>query len=186
VRTETTPTIEELEKAVEERAHEVEELEGQLRDATSQIARAQQRFAELDERLTSLAAHAFRGDSKARLEVEALEAEHDELERNTRVTRAAAPELEKMLATAKQQLTEARREVHKARAADLRQQAQALDSERDRLAGELIDILDRQKSLDGKYVQTLNLFDQATANSRASDLEGPQRRWVKKTFAKFL
>jgi chromosome segregation ATPase len=187
VKTETTQPIEALEKKVEDLALEVEELEGQLRDATSQIARAQQRFAELDERRTSLAPHAFRGDSKAQLEVEALEAEHDELKRNTRVTRAAAPELAKMLEDAKERLKDARREAHKARAGEVRQEMEALDPERDKLAGQLLEVLEKQSSLRGEYIQALNLYDQDAANSLATDVGGgPHARWLKQVFKRWL
>jgi hypothetical protein len=96
-----TPSVEELEAKAEEIVGEVETLESQLRDARAQIARAQARFAALDEERKDLAPRTFQGDSKARVALVALEDEHDELARATRVARAAEPELERMVGEAK-------------------------------------------------------------------------------------
>src|SRR5829696_1749031 len=137
----TTPTIEELEAKAEEIDEEVDELVSQLRDAQGQIARAQKRFVELDKERKVLAPKVFAGDSKAEVELEALEDEYDETARSVRVAEAAEPELRRMLEEGKAKLQAARRRVREVRAQDIGRQIKALDSERDAAADALINII---------------------------------------------
>jgi len=178
--------IEELEDKAEQVASEVDELASQLRDAQGQIARAQARFAQLEEERKRLAPRTFQGDSKAKLELEALENEHDEVARNVRVAEAARPELERMLQEAKERLAHARREVLKARAATIRQEMESFNPERDRLADELRKILEQQTSLRDEYIQAVNQYDQDRANALVVDRGGPHAKWVRKMFSRWL
>ena len=89
--TKTNSSIQALETKAEEIAQELETLKSQLRDARTQIARAEKRFAELEERRKTLAPKTFGGDEKAKVELEGLEDEHDEVSRATRVAEAAVP-----------------------------------------------------------------------------------------------
>jgi chromosome segregation ATPase len=183
----TEVSVEKLEAKVEDLALEVEELESQLRDAQGQIDRAEQTFTKLEAQRKQLAPRVFRGDEKARVELEGLEDEHDLVARNTRVAIAAKPELERMIQDTKERLSAARREVHRARAGEVRQEMEALDPERDKLAGQLLEVLEKQSSLRGEYIQALNQFDQNQANALATDVGGgPQGRWLKQTFKRWL
>ncbi len=84
-----------------------------------------------------LAPRTFAGDQKAKVELEGVELEWEEAARSSRVAEAAAPELQKMVERAKERLSQARREVHKARASRIHQEMEALNPERDALADEL-------------------------------------------------
>jgi chromosome segregation ATPase len=181
-----TTDIEELEARVEERAHEVEEAEANLHACQASIARAEQTLAHLEDERKKLAPRVYSNDEAASIELSKVEDQHDEAERVKRGAVAAKPELTRLLENAREWLVEARGAVHRSRANELRQQVESLNSERDHHADALLEVLNRQKSLEGKLTQTLNNFDQTTANARASDREGPQRRWVKKKFRDWL
>jgi len=180
------PTVEGLEAKAQEISQQVDELAAQLRDAQGGIARAQARFAELDSERKQLAPRTFQGDSKAQLELEALENEHDEVARTTRVARAAEPELARMLEEHKAELQAARRAIHAAKASAISKEVEALAPERDRLADELIEVLKRQSELLGDQGDEVRFYD----GDRANNLELYRQRaggdWLRKRFSRWL
>jgi chromosome segregation ATPase len=181
----STTQIEELEAKAEEIAQEVESLDAQLRDAQSQIARAQARFNQLEAERKILAPRTFAGDSKAKVELEALEDEHEELARATRVARAAEPELARMLEEARARLRQANVATLKAEADALNREMHALDPERDALADQLDQILERQNNLYGEMVNTVREYngDQANTMTLNQDMYG---RWIRERFRRWL
>ncbi len=182
----TTPPIEELEARVEEIVEELEQLEGQLQDATSQIQRAEKKFAGLDDRRRDLAPRTFAGDDKARVELEGVELEHDEAQRNVRVAEAALPELERMVKESKEKLANARREVHKARASRIYQEVKSVEERRDELADELREALDEHSRLHGDYMAAVRLYSQDKANNLATARPDMYTRWLRKAFSRWL
>jgi len=89
---------------------------------------------ELEARRKELAPKTFSGDEKAKLELEGLEDEHDEISRTTRVAKAAVPEFEKMVGECEERLAQAERAVHKAHHERLRDEL----TEREQEAEELL------------------------------------------------
>src|SRR5215204_2733048 len=79
VKPSTSHTIEDLEAKVKEIAQELSGLESQHQDATSQIRRAEQKFAQLEAQRIELAPRAFVGNEKARVDLDSVELEQDEL-----------------------------------------------------------------------------------------------------------
>ncbi len=174
--------IETLEAQAEEIAAEVQTFEQQLRDARAQIARAQARFAQLDQERKRLAPKTFGGDSKARVELEALEDEHDEIARATRVARAAEPELAKMLADARERLSAVNVEIRKARAREINYELKEIEQRRDEAATALEEVLKEHSEAAARYEAAVRAYDGDTANQLAVGFSRGHIPWVKKRF----
>src|SRR5215210_343395 len=178
--------VQELEAKAEEISQEVDELASQLRDADSQIAKAKARFAQLDEERKVLAPKVFGGDSKAQLELEALEDEYDETARSVRVAEAARPELARMLEEAKARLKASRRAIHEAKAWAITSEIKSLDGERDAAADRLVEVLEKQQKLRSAHIHEVNSFDQDQANALVTNPNIKPGYWIKQRFSRWL
>ncbi len=180
-------------KAGQGLAARVEALEAEAADlsrrraeALAQIRSAEERFGELEERRTALSPKAFSGDAEAAAELERVEEEHDRLARSVRVARSAVPEFDRMLEDARKKRTEAARDVHRERYAELQRQSAALDPERDELGKRLAEVLDKQADLHLDMVNEVRQSgDGDGANSMFVSGNGT-RDWLELTFARWL
>src|SRR5215211_5436598 len=165
VKPSTSHTIEDLEAKVKEIAQELSGLESQHQDATSQIRRAEQKFAQLEAQRIELAPRAFVGNEKARVDLDSVELEQEELACSSRVAQAAVPGLKHMVAQAKGRLARAQEQVHKAR-------AQAAYEEHSRVHG--------------RYQEAVRPYDQDQANDMAGSRGAVYQSWIKKAFARWF
>ena len=156
----TTHTIEDLEAKVEEIAQELSGLESQHQDVTSQIRRAEQKFAQLEAQRIKLAPRAFAGDEKAKVELDDVELEQDELARSSRVAEAAVPGLKHMVAQAKERLARAQEQFHKARAQAAHEELKGVEARRDELAGELREVFEVHSRVHGRYHEAVRPYGQ--------------------------
>ncbi len=163
----------------------IEELERQRAQAIAQMRRTERRFEELEKRRSVLSPKTFAGDKKATEELEALEDEHDELARSSRVAKAAIPEIDRMLEELREQRTQAQRDVHMHRESELAREADSLNEERDELAGRLYEILERQDEFHAKMIQAVSRYDQDRANGMVTS-EHPNRAWLRHTFSRWI
>jgi chromosome segregation ATPase len=182
----TTYTIENLEAKVEEIAQELSGLESQHRDATSQIRRAEQQFAQLEAQRRELAPRAFTGDEKARVELDGVELEQEEVARSSRVAEAAVPGLKHMVAEAKERLARAQEQVHKARAQAAHEKLKGVEARRDELAGELREVFEVHSRVHGRYQEAVRPYDQDQANAMAGSRAAVYQSWIKKAFARWF
>ncbi len=182
----TTHTIENLEAKVEEIAQELSGLESQHQDATSQIRRAEQQFTQLEAQRKELAPRAFTGDEKARVQLDGVELEQDELARSSRVAEAAVPGLKHMVAEAKERLARAQEQVHKARARAAYEELKGVEARRDELAGELRELLEVHSRVHGRYQKAVRSYDQDQANAMAGSRAAVYQSWIKKAFARWF
>ena len=182
----TTHTIENLEDKVEEIAQELSGLESQYQDATSKIRRAEQQVAQLEAQRKELAPRAFTGDEKARVELDGVELEQDELARSSRVAEAAIPGLKHMVAEAKERLARAQVQVHKARAQAAYEELKGVEARRDELAGELREVLKVHSRVHGRYQKAVRPYDQDQANDAAGSRAAVYQSWIKKAFARWF
>jgi chromosome segregation ATPase len=182
----TTHTIENLEAEVEEIAQELSGLESQHRDATSQIRRAEQQFAQLEAQRRELAPRAFTGDEMARVELDGVELEQEEVARSSRVAQAAVPGLKHMVAEAKERLARAQEQVHKARARAAYEELKGVEARRDELAGELREVHKMHSRVHGRYQKAVRSYDQDQANDMAGSRAAVYQSWIKKAFARWF
>jgi chaperonin cofactor prefoldin len=183
VKPSTTHTIEDLEAKVEELAQELSRLESQHQDATSQIRRAKQQFDQLEAQRIKLAPRAFTGDEKARVDLDDVELEQEELARSSRVAEAAVPGLKHMVAQAKERLVRAQEQVHKARAQAAHEKLKGVEARRDELSGELREVFEAHSRVHGRYQESVSTYDQDQANDVAGSRGGVDQSWIKKAFA---
>jgi chromosome segregation ATPase len=155
----TTHTIENLEAKVEEIAQELSGLESQHQDATSQIRRAEQKFAQLEAQRKELAPRAFAGDEKARVDLDSVELEQEEVARSSRVAQAAVPGLKHRVAQTKERLARAQEQVHKARARAAHEELKGVEARRDELAGELREVFEGHSRVHGRYQKAVRPYD---------------------------
>ena len=160
----TNHTIEDLEAKVEELVEELSGVESQLQDANSQIRHAEQKFEQLEAQRIELAPRAFTGDEKARVDLDSVELEQEELARSSRVAQAAVPGLKHMLAEAKERLARAQEQVHKARAQAAYEELRGVEARRDELAGELREVFEGHSRVHGRYQEAVRPYDQDQAN----------------------
>ncbi len=182
----TTHTIENLEAKVEEIAQELSGLESQHQDATSQIRRAEQKFAQLEAQRIKLAPRAFTGDEKARVELDDVELEQEELARSSRVAEAAVPGLKRMVAQAKERLARTQEQVHKARAQAAHEKLKGVEARRDELSGELREVFEVHSRVHGRYEESVSTYDQDQANDVADSRGAVYQSWIKKAFARWF
>jgi chromosome segregation ATPase len=181
-----TTNVQDLEARVEAIEEEIEELTRRRAEALAQIQRAEVRFSELEERRAVLAPKTFSGDEEATAELEGLEDEHDQLARSVRVARAAVPEFEKMIAEAEERASEARTDIYRQRYEALYEEARALDDERDELARRLVEVLEKQSSLNNDASQALRYYNGDQANALSMGFRPAVQSFVDQTFYKWL
>jgi chromosome segregation ATPase len=186
VKPSTSHTIEDLEDKVEEIAQELSGLESQHQDATSQIRRAEQQFNQLEAQRKELAPRAFTGDEKARVALDGVELEQDELARSSRVAQAAVPGLKHRVAEAKERLARAQEQVHKARAQAAYQELKGVEARRDELAGELREVFEVHSRVHGGYQEAVRPYDQDQATDMAGSRGAVYQSWIKKAFARWF
>ncbi len=184
--TQDATSIEDLEGQVEEAAQHLDALLKQHLSASSQIKRSEKRLTELEERRRLLAPRTFAGDAQARVELEGVEDECDEVARNVRVAEAALPELERMVAEAKERLAQARQDVHRARAQVVHDELKDVEARRDELAEELKEVLKAHSSLHADYMEAVRLYSQDAANNLAMYRLDMYGRWLRKAFSKWM
>ena len=182
----TTHTIENLEAKAEEIAQELSGLESQHQDATSQIRCAEQKFAQLEAQRIELAPRAFTGDEKAKVELDDVELEQDELARSSHVAQAAVPGLKHMVAQAKERLARAQEQVHKARAQAAYEELKGVEARRDELSGELREVLKVHSRVHGRYQEAVRPYGQDQATDAAGSRGAVYQSWIKKAFAKWF
>ena len=182
----TTHTIEHLEAKVEEIAHKLSGLESQYQDATSKIRRAEQQFDQLEAQRKELAPRAFTGDEKARVDLDSVELEQEEVARSSRVAEAAVPGLKDRVAEAKERLARAQEKVHKARAQAAHEKLKGVEARRDELAGELREVFEVHSRLHGRYQEVVRPYEQDQANDMAGSRAAVYQSWIKKAFARWF
>ncbi len=142
----TTKTQEDLEAAaVEEASAEIAELERRRDEALLSVRRAEKRFAEIADRRTALSVAAFTGDEKATLELEGLEDEHEVLARSSSIASDAIPQLEGMIADAKEKLQKVQFAVAKRKATERREALNRLHARRNEAADALEALLQEEE-----------------------------------------
>lgn len=164
---------------------EIEELERQKREALAVIRRASRRFEELDEQRRKLSPKTFAGDSGACLELEAVEDEHETLNRSVRVANSAVPEFDRMLEETKAKRREAQKDVHRQRHQTLAGELEETRVERDELADRLQETLDRHAKIKSQMLQELYQWDPETANRSASESLTENEIWAEKRFGRW-
>ena len=182
----TNHTIEDLEAKVEELVEELSGVESQLQDATSQIRHAEQKFEQLEAQRIELAPRAFTGDEKARVDLDSVELEQEELARSSRVAQAAVPGLKHMVAQAKERLARAQEQVHKARAQAAHEKLKGVEARRDELAGELREVFEVHSRVHGRYQEAVSTYDQDQATDAAGSRGAVYQSWIKKAFARWF
>ncbi len=182
----STTKREELTALVERLEAEIDELSRRRAEALAQIRSAEERFEALEERRAALSPKVFSGDAEAAAELERVEEEHDRLARSVRVARSAVPEFDRMLEDARKKRTEAARDVHRERYAELQRQSAALDPERDELARRLAEILDKQADLHLDMVNEVRQSGDGDEANRMFVSGNGTRDWLELTFARWL
>ncbi len=103
------------------------------------IAALKEQLAELEAHRNELAPRTFSGDEKAKLELEDVEDEHDEIARATRVAEAAEPEFDRMIEPTKERHTHAQAQVHRANYERLLEEQEKIEGEAEELLNSYLD-----------------------------------------------
>lgn len=165
---------------------EVDELTHRRGEALAQIQRAEVRFGELEKRRTILSPKAFSGDEEASAELEALEDEHDHVQRSVRVAQSAVPEFERMIAEAEERLRKAEVQVHRERYQALIAEGDALTPKIEELARELNELLDKRGALYSDASQELRYYDGDAANAVAMGVRPAVQDFIDGAFYQWL
>ncbi len=150
-------TQEDLEAAaVEEAAGELADLERRRDEALLSVRKAERRFEEIAARRTELSVAAFAGDEKATLELEGLEDEHEVLARSSSIASDAIPQLEGMIADAKERLEAAEFAVRKRQATERRKVLEEIRARRDKAADDLEAVLEEEQKHTSEGASPIN------------------------------
>ncbi len=178
--------IGELEAKVSEINEGIAELSRRRDEAAATIERARKRFEELAGRRKVLSPMSFSGDEDATRELEALEDEHDALARSVRVAESALPEFERFIEEAEERRDAAEKQVHRARAEEMREELEKAEAKRDELAAQLVAALEDHARVFDDYRNAVSLYDRREAGRMGSDPRGAQARWLYDRLGRWL
>jgi len=91
-----------------------------------------------------------------------------------------------MLEETKAQLKASRRAIHEAKASAISKEIEALNSERDALAFQLAEILERQSKLLSDQISEVRFYSGDAANSMELARYSQHANWIKKRFSRWL
>jgi chromosome segregation ATPase len=165
---------------------EVAQLQQQQDSAVEQAEKAGQRLEQIHSQCVALAPAAFSGDSEATKQLASLEDEAASLTRTIRVAKDAASELDRVIGATKEELAEARRELHRKRCEELTKEAREIDRRRDGLAQQLKAVLEQQSALGWKMSEEVRHYDEDQANVLSLGVAAGHREWLTETFRAWL
>lgn len=177
--TKTQNTVEDLEE-------KVARLQTQQESAIARAEEADQRLEQLHAHGVTLAPAALSGDAEASKQLESLEDEAASLTRTIRVAKDAASELDRVIGATREELTEARRDLHRERFEELAEEARGLDARREVLAQQLIEVLEQQDALGWQMSAEVRHFDNDWANDLGLGVVAGHREWLTETFRRWL